>query len=72
MLQKCYEENATNSQARVYKKFPCFKNSEFSFECQPRSENRPSANQTDENVEKILNIINAKRRRIFVDLVADS
>ena len=55
MLQEAFKEEAL-SQSRVYEWFSRFKRDDMSLEDQPRS-GRPSTRRTDENIQKIRDVI---------------
>jgi transposase len=68
MLLKAFKEEVL-SQARVYKWFSRFKRGDMSLEDQPRS-GRSSTNRTDENIQKIHDVIMFDHRRTIDKLEA--
>ena len=68
MLREALKEEAL-SQARVYEWFSRFKRGDMSLKDQPRSE-RPSTSRTDENIQKVRDVIMFDRRRTIDELEA--
>ena len=68
MLREAFKEEAL-SQARVYEWFSRFKRGDMSLEDQPRS-GCPSTSRTDENVQKIRNVIMFDHCRTIDELEA--
>ena len=68
MLREALKEEAL-SQARVYEWFSRFKRGDMSLKDQPRSE-RPSTSRTDENIQKVRDVIMFDRRRRIDQLEA--
>jgi transposase len=66
MLREAVKEEAL-SQARVYEWFSRLKRGDMSLEDQPRS-GRPSTSRTDENIQKICDVIMFNRRRTLDEL----
>ena len=66
MLKIAYKDEAI-SQAQVYTWFARFKNGGMSIDDQPRS-GRPSTSRTDENVQKINELVREDRRRTIEEL----
>jgi len=68
VLRKAFKEEAL-SQAWVYEWFSRFKSGDMSPEDQPRS-GRPSTSRTDENIQRIHDVIMFDRRRTIDELQA--
>lgn len=66
MLKTAYKDDAM-CQAQVYSWFTRFKNGEMSIDDQLRS-GRPSTSRTDENVQKINELVREDRRRTIEEL----
>ena len=68
MLREAFKEEALR-QASVYEWFARFKRGDMSLEDQPRS-GRPSTCRTDENIQKVRDVIMFNRRRTIDELEA--